>query len=70
MVEDPSADAGDEGDSRSIPERETAAHSNILAWKIPWTGEPGGLQAMGGVCAQRVRQYLAAEYTQGCCNGN
>ena len=22
-------------------------HSGILAWKIPWTGEPGGLQAMG-----------------------
>ena len=24
-----------------------AAHSNILAWKIPWTEEPGGLQSMG-----------------------
>ena len=22
-------------------------HSNILAWKIPWTEEPGGLQSMG-----------------------
>ena len=28
-------------------EKETATHSNILAWKIPWTGEPGGLQSMG-----------------------
>ena len=25
----------------------TATHSSILAWKIPWTGERGGLQFMG-----------------------
>ena len=24
-----------------------AIHSNILAWRIPWTEEPGGLQSMG-----------------------
>ena len=28
-------------------EKEMAAHSNTLAWKIPWTMEPGGLQSMG-----------------------
>ena len=28
-------------------EKEMATHSNILAWKIPWTEEPGGLQSMG-----------------------
>ena len=28
-------------------EEEMATHSSILAWKIPWTEEPGGLQAMG-----------------------
>ena len=28
-------------------EKEIAAHSSILAWKIPWTEEPGGLQPMG-----------------------
>jgi len=28
-------------------EKETATHSSILAWKIPWTEEPGGLQSMG-----------------------
>ena len=28
-------------------EEETATHSNILAWKIPWTKEPGGLQSIG-----------------------
>ena len=29
-----------------------ATHSSILAWRIPWTGEPGGLQFIG---SQRVR---------------
>ena len=28
-------------------EKEMAAHSSILAWKIPWTEEPGGLQFTG-----------------------
>ena len=32
-------------------EKETATDSNILAWRIPWTEEPGGLQSMG---SQRV----------------
>ena len=33
-------------------EKEVATHSSILAWRIPWTEEPGGLQSMG---LQRVR---------------
>ena len=37
-------------------EKGMATHSCILAWKVPWTGEPGGLQSMG---SQRVRQDLA-----------
>ena len=32
-------------------EKEVATHSNTLAWKIPWTEEPGRLQSMG---SQRV----------------
>ena len=28
-------------------EKGMATHSSILAWKIPWTEEPGGLQSMG-----------------------
>ena len=28
-------------------EKETANHSSILVWEIPWTEEPGGLQSMG-----------------------
>ena len=33
-------------------EKEMTTHSSILAWRIPWTEEPGGLQSMG---SQRVR---------------
>ena len=33
-------------------EKEMATHSRILAWEVPWTEEPGGLQSMG---SQRVR---------------
>ena len=36
-------------------EKAMATHSNILAWKIPWTEEPGGLQSMG---SQRVEHDL------------
>ena len=28
-------------------EKEMAIHSSTIAWKIPWTEEPGGLQSMG-----------------------
>ena len=28
-------------------EEEMATHSSVLAWRIPWTEEPGGLQSMG-----------------------
>ena len=34
-------------------EMEMATHSSILAWRIPWTEEPGGLQLVG---SQRDRQ--------------
>ena len=46
------------GDLDSIPgqedplEKGMATHSSILAWRIPWTEEPGRLQSMG---LQRVR---------------
>ena len=33
-------------------EKGIATHASILAWRIPWTEEPGGLQSMG---SQRVR---------------
>ena len=34
-----------------------ATHSSILAWKIPWTGEPGGLQSMGSQSQTRLSNY-------------
>ena len=39
-------------------EKEMAIHSSILAWKIPWTEEAGGLQSMG---SQRVGHDLATK---------
>ena len=53
MIKNPPANTGDAGDVGSIPGSErspgegNATHSNILAWEIPWTEEPGGLQSMG-----------------------
>ena len=32
---------------KDLLEKEMATHSSILAWRIPWTEEPGGLQSMG-----------------------
>ena len=42
-------------------EEEMATHSNILAWKIPWAEEHGGLYSPWG--PKRVRHYGATEYT-------
>ena len=39
-------------------EEERATHSRILAWEIPWTKEPGGLQSSG---SQRVGHDLATK---------
>ena len=39
-------------------EKGMATHSNILAWRILWTEEPGGLQSMG---SQRLGQDWAAD---------
>ena len=39
-------------DQEDLLEKEMGTHSSILAWKIPWTEEPGRLQSMG---SHRVR---------------
>ena len=55
------ANAGDTGDMGSVPglgrssRGGNATHSSILAWKIPWTQEPGGLQSMGWQRLNRTR---------------
>ena len=41
-----------------------ATHSGILAWRIPWTEEPGGLQSME---SQRVRHDRVTEHTHSRC---
>ena len=40
-------------------EKEMATHSSILAWEIPGTEEPGGLQSMGPTCHRGVSRYSA-----------
>ena len=40
-------DLGSVAGSGGSLENEMATHSSILAWEIPWTGEPGGLPSMG-----------------------
>ena len=46
---------------------EMATHSGILAWRIPWTEEPGGLQSMG---LQRVRYDWATNTFMGFSGGS
>ena len=58
VVKNLPANAGDLRDSGSIPGLGrspgggNATHSSILAWRVPWTEEPGGLQSIG---LQRLR---------------
>ena len=50
--------------------KEMVTYSNILAWKIPWTEEPGGLQSMG---SQRVRHNWVTNtvrYVTGSCGNS
>ena len=60
MVKNPPANTEDAGDTGPIPgleellEEETATHSSVLAWKIPWTEKPGGLQPMGSQSRTRL----------------
>ena len=42
-------------------EKGMATHSSVLAWRTPWTEEPGGLQSLG---SQRVRYGLAQTHTK------
>ena len=59
VAKNPPADSGDSRDvglilGREDPlEKEMATHSGILAWRIPYTEEPGGLQSMGGGGSQK-----------------
>ena len=66
------------GAGASVLEKETATHSSIHAWRIPWTEESGGLQSMesqrvgydctinsgASVVAQTVKNPFAVQETQ------
>ena len=41
-------------------EKEMATHSSVLAWKIPWTEEPGGLESMGSHSRTGLSDLAAA----------
>ena len=56
-------DAGDEGGEDALEEG-MATHFSILAWRIPWTEEPGGLQSRG---SQGVRHDRARTHAQDAC---
>ena len=50
VVKNPPVNAGDMGLMPGLEdslEKEMATYSSIVAWEIPWTGEPGGLPSMG-----------------------
>ena len=40
-----------------------ATHSSILAWRIPWTEEPGGLQSMGSQKSQTRLSTISSIYS-------
>ena len=40
-------------------EKGMATHSSVLAWRIPWTEEPGGLQSMGSQSQTRLSNFLS-----------
>jgi len=60
VIKNPPANAGDiEIQVRSLGQEDAleegmATHSSILAWRIPWTEEPGGLWSIG---SHRVRHH-------------
>ena len=61
--------ARDAGDPGSIPglrrslEKEMATHSSILAWRIPWTEEPGRLQSTGVTKSQTRLSYFTFTFS-------
>ena len=67
VVNNPPINAGDAdsvlGRKKDPLEKEMATHSNILAWEIPWTREPGRLKSM---VSQRVENNLVTKQQHFC----
>ena len=70
MVKNPPASAGEERDVGSTPGQEDpleegmATHSRILAWRTPWTEQPGGPRATGSQSQTRLSTYTGE--SEGC----
>ena len=67
VVKNPPANAGDAGSIHRLggpPEKEMATHLSILAWEIPWTEEPGGLQPMGSQESDTTQQLTTIKVKQ------
>ena len=71
VVKNPPANAGDPGDVGSIPGLGRSPrgghdnHSTALAWRLPWTEEPGRLQSVGWHRAGHDWSDLAGTHTNG-----
>ena len=69
VVKNPPANGGDIIDTRSVPglgrslEEGIATHCSILAWRIPWTEEPGGLWS---TVSQRVDMTETTQHADTC----
>ena len=46
-------------------EKETATHSSVLAWRVPGTGEPGGLPSMGSQSRTRLKRLSSSSSSSG-----
>ena len=58
VVKNPPANTGDVDFGEDAQEKEMATYSSILAWEIPCTKKPGGIQSIG---SQRVRHNLTTK---------
>ena len=61
MVKNLPANEGEAGSlgQKDALEKEMATYSSIVAWKIPWTEEPGGLQSIG---SKKIRPNVVSEH--------
>ena len=65
------ASAGDITDAGSVPGsgrspgKRHGNYSSSLAWRVPWTGEPGGLQSIGSQRVRHNRSDLACKHARG-----
>ena len=69
VIKNPPANIGDVRDMLLVPglEKGVATHSSILAWRIPWTEQPGWLQSIGFQRVDTTEAYLACMHKEVSC---